>query len=146
QIARLELGLKYAPAQVNHPWQTVLQQPNRPNQAIPIGMSVVAIFDDLLGEMLILGAPGAGKTTILLELGRDLIARARPDQQHPTPVVFNLSTWAIKRQSLDTWLAEELNQRYDVPRKLAQEWIAATAILPLLDGLDEVVAEHRNEC
>jgi hypothetical protein len=146
QIARLELGLEYSPAPVSHPWETVLQQPNQPNQTIPVGKSVAAIFDDLLGEMLVLGAPGAGKTTILLELARDLIARARSNQRHPIPVVFNLSTWAIKRQSLDTWLVEELNQRYDVPRKLAQEWVAASVILPLLDGLDEVVAEHRNAC
>jgi eukaryotic-like serine/threonine-protein kinase len=146
QMARLELAFEHAPAQVSHPWESVLQQANQPNQSIPAGKPIVAVFDDLLGELLILGAPGAGKTTMLLELTRDLIARARNNEQHPIPVVFNLSTWATKRQPLGNWLTEELNQRYDVPRKLAQDWVAVNAILPLLDGLDEVAAEHRDAC
>jgi len=146
QVARIELGLEFDPDAVVHAWESVVQRPNQPNQAIPAGKSIVAVFDDLLGEMLILGAPGAGKTTVLLELARDLIARARSNQQHPIPVVFNLSTWATKRQPLKEWLAVELNQRYDVPKKLAQEWVTANAVLPLLDGLDEVAAEHRDVC
>src|SRR6266545_5497651 len=146
QVARLELGFEHASSQVSHPWETVLQQANQPKQSIPAGKPVIAVFDDLLGELLILGAPGAGKTTMLLELTRDLIARARSNEQHPIPVVFNLSTWATKRQPLGKWLADELNQRYDVPKTLAQAWVAANALLPLLDGLDEVAAEHRDAC
>ena len=146
QMARLELAFEHAPAQVSHPWETILQQANQPNQTLPVGKPVIAVFDDLLGELLILGAPGGGKTTMVLELTRDLIARARNNEQHPIPVVFNLSTWATKRQPLGNWLTEELNQRYDVPRKLAQDWVAVNALLPLLDGLDEVAAEHRDAC
>jgi hypothetical protein len=41
QIARLELGFDQAPAQVRHPWETVLHQPNRPNQPIPDRKSIV---------------------------------------------------------------------------------------------------------
>src|SRR6266545_6718578 len=146
QMARLELAFEHAPAQVSHPWETILQQANQPNQTLPVGKPVIAVFDDVLGELLILGGPGSGKTTMLLELTRDLIARARNNEQHPIPVVFNLSTWATKRQPLGNWLTEELNQRYDVPRKLAQDWVAVNALLPLLDGLDEVAAEHRDAC
>jgi hypothetical protein len=62
QIARLELDFEQAPAQVSHPWETVLQQVNQPNETIPAGKSIVSVFADLLGELLILGAPGAGKT------------------------------------------------------------------------------------
>jgi DNA polymerase III delta prime subunit len=145
QVARIELGFEHAPAQVSHPWQTVIQQANQ-LETIPPGKPVVAVFDDLLGELLILGAPGAGKTTTLLELSRDLIARARRDEQHPIPVVLNLSTWATKRQPLKLWLTEELNQRYDVPKKLAQEWVASNPLLLLLDGLDEVATEQRDAC
>ena len=76
QIARIELGFQYDPDAVLHPWETILQRPNRPDQSIPRGKSAIAVFDDLGGELLILGAPGAGKTTLLLELARDLIARA----------------------------------------------------------------------
>ena len=96
--------------------------------------------------MLILGAPGAGKTTLLLELARDLLERAERDEQHPMPVVFNLSSWATKQQPLIDWLVEELNIRYSVSPKLAQAFLEADQILPLLDGLDEVAAKERTAC
>src|SRR5690348_16224042 len=97
-------------------------------------------------SLLILGMPGSGKTTLLLELARDLLDRAAHDPTHPIPVVFPLSTWAQSRKPSDEWLVDELNLRYDLPRKLAQEWVAADQVLPLLDGLDEVKSEHRAAC
>jgi hypothetical protein len=145
QIARLELGLEQAPERIDHPWRTILQEAASKRE-IPSGTPMMTLFGDLDGKLLILGAPGAGKTTLLLELARDLIARARSDSQHPIPLVFNLSTWASSRKPLKEWLADELNQRYDVPRKLAQEWMQGDAVLPLLDGLDEVAAEQRAAC
>lgn len=146
QIARLELGLEQAPGQVSHPWESVIHQGNQQPVPLPDGKSVVELFDEFLGALLILGMPGGGKTTMLLELARDLITRARQHEQHPVPVVFNLSSWATRRQPLIVWLAEELNQRYDVPTLLAQEWVDTNALVLLLDGLDEVAALQREAC
>jgi hypothetical protein len=95
---------------------------------------------------LILGAPGSGKTTLLLELARDLIARAEADPTYPIPVVFHLASWARQRHPLADWLVDELNERYDVPRPTGRAWVETDQILPLLDGLDEVPAEHRLAC
>ena len=92
------------------------------------------------------GGSGAGKTTLLLELARDLLDRAAQDAAHPIPVVFHLSSWAVRRRPLADWLVDELAERYYVPRKLAQAWINADQVLPLLDGLDEVAPEHRAAC
>lgn len=61
-------------------------------------------------------------------------------------MVFHLSTWAVRRRPLADWLVDELRERYYVPRKLAQAWIDAEQVLPLLDGLDEVAPEHRVAC
>jgi hypothetical protein len=61
-------------------------------------------------------------------------------------VVFNLSSWAAQRKPLNEWMVDELNERYSVPKKLAQAWVDQEQILLLLDGLDEVAAEHRAEC
>jgi hypothetical protein len=96
--------------------------------------------------LLILGEPGAGKTTLLLELTRDLLDRAAQDERHGIPVVFNLSSWAEQQLAFADWLIDELNKRYDVPRRLVQTWVDAGLILPLLDGLDEVAADHREAC
>src|SRR4051794_16357928 len=105
-----------------------------------------AIFDELGQALLILGAPGAGKTTLLLELARDLLDRAERDPAHLIPVVFHLSSWAVRRRPLADWLVDELAERYYVPRKQAQAWINAEQVLPLLDGLDEVAPDHRAAC
>jgi multisubunit Na+/H+ antiporter MnhB subunit len=96
--------------------------------------------------LLILGAPGSGKTTALLELARHLLDRAETDPAQPMPVVFNLSSWAARRLPLDQWLIDELHSRYSVPCCIAARWLAAGELLPLLDGLDEVAIAHRVGC
>lgn len=58
---------------------------------------------------------------------------------HPIPVVFNLSSWAQRRQPLTAWLIEELEAKYQIPRKISPGWINTDQILPLLDGLDEMI-------
>lgn len=108
--------------------------------------SIRTIFEDKRGELLILGEPGAGKTIALLELTRELLERAAYDPNHPIPVVFTLSSWSVRRLSLSAWLAEELTAFYDVPQRIAVEWIATHQILPLLDGLDEVPGAQRAAC
>lgn len=60
--------------------------------------------------------------------------------------MFPLSSWAARRQPITEWLIAELNQRSYVPKKVARRWVEAEQILPLLDGLDEVAAPHREAC
>lgn len=127
----------------------VLKHIDYGDYSIPRTAKIVDVFEDMQRQLLILGAPGAGKTTLMLQLTQALIAQARnPDlrPQRPIPAVFNLSSWAAERKPLADWLKDELNWRYAVPHKLASDWIEAEAILPLLDGLDEVGGNYRNDC
>jgi predicted NACHT family NTPase len=39
-----------------------------------------------------------------------------------------------------------VTQLYEVPRALSQQWVEAEAILPLLDGLDEMEEAARSTC
>ena len=142
-LARLELGLEENPDAVSRPWDAIVQQPDRAPRPLPPGQAMGAVFDELGQALLILGAPGAGKTTLLLELTRDLLDRAERDASYPMPVVFHLSSWAVRRRPLADWLVDEMAERYYIPRKIAQAWIDAEQVLPLLDGLDEVAPEHR---
>jgi DNA polymerase III delta prime subunit len=146
QIARVELGLETRPEAVPHPWELLVQPLDQAPQPLPSGVGITAVFDQLGQALLILGAPGAGKTTMLLELARDLLDRADQDPAHPIPVVFNLSSWAVRRRPLDKWLVDELHDRYDVPRGIGRAWVASEQVLPLLDGLDEVARTHRSAC
>jgi hypothetical protein len=147
QETRLRLGLCELPDAVARPMDLPVQRPDREERPLPPGTGVVQVYDEAIDHaLLILGEPGSGKSTMLLELARDLLDRAGRDLDHPMPVVFPLSTWAESRRPLAQWLVEELILRCDVPRKLAQEWVENEQVLPLLDGLDEVKAEHRAGC
>jgi hypothetical protein len=143
---RLLLGLEEHPDAVARPMDLIAQRPDLGERLLPPGTRVVDVYDEMDQALLILGQPGSGKTTLLLELCRDLLDRAEQNAAHPIPVVFPLSTWGESRRPLAEWLAEELNLRYDVPRRLAQEWVNADQVLSLLDRLDEVKAKHRAAC
>src|SRR5579859_6517360 len=126
--------------------EAVLQHLYYPKFTLKEDASIGKIFQDVNRELLILGTPGSGKTTLLLDLARDLLYRAEIDETKPIPVVFNLSSWALRRKPLEWWLIDELNLRYQIPRKIAKFWIDNGDITPLLDGLDEVKFKYRDDC
>jgi eukaryotic-like serine/threonine-protein kinase len=142
----IELGMEERPGAVDHPWDMQVQMPNQINRTLPTGTSIMDVFDGMNGAMLILGEPGSGKTTMLLELARDCIDHAMQDDNEPIPVIFNLSSWSDPQQKIDDWLTKELNTKYNVPKKTAQNWIENDDLQLLLDGLDEVKLENRETC
>lgn len=142
----IELGMETKPEAVEYPWEMVIQRPDQPIHILPAGTKMIDVFDESGGSLLILGEPGSGKTTMLLELCRQLIDRAKIDPTQLIPVVFNLSSWAEKRLPLAEWLVEELNTKYSIPKTVAHLWIDNNELSLLLDGLDEVVYQHRKAC
>ena len=145
--ALIALGLSKQSNVLANPRHLLFEQTNQSPHMLPVGTSITQAYDkEAPGELLILGEPGSGKTTLLLELARDLLSRAEGDKDHPMPVVFNLSSWAVKRQPLTDWLIEELNTKYQVPCKIGRAWVDDDQILPLLDGLDEVALAYRAAC
>lgn len=135
---RIELGMQARPDAVDHPWRNIVRLPGQAAQPLAPGQPIGAVFAQAGGRLLILGAPGGGKTTTLLTLAEQLLDAAEADDSLPIPVVFQLSTWAVQKPTLADWLETELKDRYKVPPKVGQAWVAAGEILPLLDGLDEV--------
>lgn len=108
---------------------------------------ILDVFRRVGNELLILGAPGSGKTITLLELARDLIVTAQQDDSQPIPVVLNLASWAEKHpEKWEDWLVDRLFSDYGVSRKLGQLWIDNGSILFMFDGLDEVTANFRDAC
>jgi eukaryotic-like serine/threonine-protein kinase len=144
--ALITLGLHEQPEMVANPWHLVMQESDQPAHPLPPGTPITQVYDKASKELLILGAPGSGKTTLLLELTRDLLDYAEQDETLPMPVVFNLSSWAVKRHPITDWLVEELTVKYQVPQKIGKSWVENDQVMPLLDGLDEVVPMRRAAC
>ncbi|WP_416672395.1 protein kinase domain-containing protein [Egbenema bharatensis] len=141
------LGLEAQSNAISPPWNVAIAA-NPPLNELSPGTRISSIFDQMgTGRsLLILGEPGAGKTTTLLQLARDLIARAEQDVTHLIPVVLNLSSWIGSHQPIAHWVVEELNIKYQVPRRVGQAWVEQQQLLLLLDGLDEVRSDYREAC
>jgi predicted NACHT family NTPase len=139
-------GLQMQPGMVVNPFGESVQESHQSPHTLSPQTSIIQVYDRVNGRLLISGEPGAGKTTLLLELARELLDRAQVDETRQLPVVFHLSSWAEKRQSLADWLVEELQRKYCVQKELARESIAANYLLLLLDGLDEVAPSARAAC
>ncbi|WP_414755290.1 NACHT domain-containing protein [Anabaena sp. CCY 9910] len=144
----INLGKESQPQQVKRPWDTEIKIGLKPPKPLPDTTTILEVFDspEIAGKLLILGAPGSGKTTTQLELAQELIKRAEEQPDYPVPVLFNLSSWKNDRQSITNWLVTELNSKYGVSNKLGQEWVNNYQLLPLLDGLDELESQSQELC
>ena len=111
---------------------------------LPYGTSVYDVFDELGGGLLILGAPGSGKTIALLQLAEKLLQSENYEQS--IPVLVNLASWTIRRPPISLWLADELWESYKVPPPIAERLLQQDALILLLDGLDEAAKQYRAAC
>lgn len=133
------------PDAVAHPWQQVLELPDQASRPLAGNQRVADLFHEVGRSLLILGAPGSGKTITLLDLARELVSQAEADPAQSIPVVLNLSSWN-PRQTIETWLIEELSSKYQIPKRMGRSWVEASRLTLLLDGLDEVRIEDRAAC
>ncbi len=141
----IDLGFAYRPAALGNSGVPSWQQAPEYDYLLPVGTRIEDVFAAADRVLLVLGEPGAGKTTMLLQLVSHLMAQAEADETCPMPAVFSLATYTNGR-TLSQWLVEQLAGNYEVPRKLGEQWIDAGQFVPLLDGLDEVDPAHRPAC
>ncbi|MFB9626758.1 NACHT and WD40 repeat domain-containing protein [Nonomuraea helvata] len=96
-------------------------------------------------RLVILGSPGAGKSTLAAHLARQLLDERRGDD--PVPVVLGLASWNPETQPLGQWIVGRLTLSYSglgAPyaererASLAQALVDDQLVLPVLDGLDEL--------
>ena len=138
------------PNQVEHPWSIEVKSGSKPKVRLPKNTHIITVFDQpgIDGRLLILGQPGAGKTTMLLELAKKLMERAENDLNEPIPILLSLSSWQNDQQSITDWIVAELNsgKYYNVRKDITKQWLEEGEIIPLFDGLDELAAPRQEQC
>lgn len=128
---------------VNRLWNLELRTDSA-LELLPPKISALEIFEhvEVAGRLLIVGKAGSGKTTMMLELARELVEQAEIDSACPIPIIFDFSSRKSAKQPISDWLADDLKLRYGVRygTKVNSEenYLARFRLLPLLDGLDEV--------
>lgn len=144
----INLGKEEQPEQVKCLWSSDIRIGNQPSEPIPDFQTILEVFDreEIAGKLLVLGNPGAGKTTTMVDLAKSLIERAEQDADYPIPVLCNLSTWKEDKQSMRNWLVLEVKLKYRIPKDIAAKWVDNAKLLPMLDGLDELEPVHQTPC
>ncbi len=151
QEARMDLGLEERPEMVGMQLQRLGQE----RETLPQGTHLFDRMTELGsgGTLLVLGEPGGGKTTLLMELAKDWLDCTDAKQfDQAIPVVLNLSSWGTyrlpdpKRPTFVDWLKQELYQQYQLPPQLGKTWLRKSGFVLLLDGLDEVREPLRDSC
>jgi tetratricopeptide (TPR) repeat protein len=172
---RLNLQKELQPKQVR-PWSMEVKVAiEQPHQLLSPDTTIEQVFDRCSGRLLILGEPGAGKTTSLLDLTLELVTRAEADSQARVPVIVDLSDWQptppqtnsvwskitirfpwdarkgseteiLPVWSIADWFVVKVQEKYGFPPKQIEQWLADRRLIPLLDGLDEVRPEYQQDC
>lgn len=124
----------------------IMEFRGRKPETVPPGTSLMDLFDEAGNTLLILGAPGSGKSYTMLQMARALIQDVERDPSKPVPVIVNLSTWSEKQLNLSDWLASELKTHFTINSRLVLQWLNDRRLLLLLDGLDEVSETARPNC
>jgi len=144
----LELRKQQLFNRVKRPWDAEIKIGARPSLPLPDNIDILEVFDhqEIVGRLLILGAPGSGKTTTQLDLAKALIERAERQSDYPIPVLLSLPSWKDDRQPLTEWLVAELRSKYGVQPRIGKKWLENRKLLPLLDGLDELDVNRQESC
>ncbi len=110
---------------------------------LPVARELVEAFRaDSRRQLVVLGAPGAGKTTLAILY--TLAAAMRPD--HPVPVLLSIAGWRPRNpdgetgEPIETWVARHIADEHPELTDddgIRQLW-AGRRLLPVLDGLDEM--------
>ncbi|MDX1994761.1 MAG: HEAT repeat domain-containing protein [bacterium] len=99
-------------------------------------------FEKFEGRLLLLGEPGAGKTTALFAFARDMIYARLEDTTRPLPFLVRCPSWDSQKQTpMVEWLVEESGIKQETVQTLLRDGKS----LLLLDALDELGSDREDE-
>jgi hypothetical protein len=124
-------------SELTDPFRASVDMGREPATLLP-SSQILSLFQQTNQELLMIGGPGSGKTTLALRLVAELRGQAVQDPHAPVPVLLRIATWSSPGRPLRDWLAEELTERYGMPLTIAILLVDQGALTCVLDGLDEL--------
>jgi predicted NACHT family NTPase len=91
-------------------------------------------------RLVLLGEPGAGKTTALWRLAADALEKAETDPAAALPLLISLGGWTQEKQSLSEFIRQQVGALGEHLEELLQKQRAFL----LLDGLNELPTAYRD--
>ncbi|MFF0775892.1 NACHT domain-containing protein [Nonomuraea wenchangensis] len=118
---------------------------NRPQSSVTAGhlQDIEKYFSQSqYRRMVIIGDKGSGKTVLAIELTVDLAKKVVDDTNGSgsIPVRLNAATWETGKK-FSGWLCDQVVLTYGIRRKEAESLAADYALIPVIDGLDEMDIE-----
>lgn len=140
----LILGKELAP-QFMHQIDLIIRG-NNEDVTLPEDMSIETIFNLYHSKLVILGAPGSGKTFTSRQLLRKIAQDSLEDYNKAIPVFLNLSSWGMEQLALEYWIQDEIYKQVGIRRKIVEQWLEEDMLILILDALDEVPTAKRQFC
>jgi|GEM_PF-4401799 len=96
------------------------------------------------GLAFLVGDAGTGKTTLLTQVARELLAHAETHPATAVPLFLSLGAWTASDTAFPQWLCGALAEHYGVPATVAARLLAEKYRLTLLlESFDEIASDHR---
>lgn len=125
------------PDAVEYAWANIVDTSDQKRALLPAGTSLVDVFDEMEGSLLLLGEPGVARTILLLDVVQQALEWAE-DPEQPLPVVIPLGWWTPTKQSFAEWLVTILGEKYAIRQTSVHEWLDNGLLMLCLDGLEQI--------
>ena len=112
------------------------------------------VFISMLADQprctIVVGGPGSGKTTVLLELASRFLANRELEVEMPTsaprflPLVARCNSWA-GQDDFPTWVETVASDSFGARREAVRAWMNAGKLILLLDGIDAIRTDRRDD-
>lgn len=118
---------------------------HRPVQPAPAAAArdeIEEIYRWSKGSLLLLGAPGSGKTFKLMEIAEELLAVVRDDPAAAIPLPLDLADWRPHHTDFAAWVVETAMRVFLIERQTLQTWLTERRLAPLLDSLNAIADDE----